>query len=505
MSDDGLGRDLGPETHQKRSHCRRDDDPEDQAEVEQVLVHRPEPGRRPQAGNDERADAHNGCGGVVARLSRSELPHRGQRPGTSGQQHHHPRHPAPLVATVCHGRPEDQGPDAQAAEHREDPARRPQGRIDGARLGAKHQQPPGRAEHRRADRRPHGVRRPERPRHRDRHRAREQGGQLRRTTGQVGRLRRYAEAKGRPHRRDHGSQRERHEGPTDPGSRLLSTSAPPVAARNGHPRRSSVAGGSWGRSEASPATPALAANSTPATRTSTDRPGAAMLVSATDSATSSAWTRVGLVGSSADTSGPPRDGTGQLGTRGDAGNWCAGHRHDDGEIHDPDEPGTEKGRLSMSTSISTPRTVQLPSARVLVGGVYVVCVLGTIAVFTGQIVFTDRDPHRNDGPVESIIAISTFGTAALVVGVGLLLLLAHTPERARIGAFVLLALAVVTVAFFWSGTPGILGACAAACAGLTRGGRPLTGGARAAGIVGAFIALLNVVLTIGGVVISPFG
>lgn len=159
----------------------------------------------------------------------------------------------------------------------------------------------------------------------------------------------------------------------------------------------------------------------------------------------------------------------------------------------------------MSTSISTPRTVQLPSARVLVGGVYVVCVLGTIAVFTGQIVFTDRDPHRNDGPVESIIAISTFGTAALVVGVGLLLLLAHTPERARIGAFVLLALAVVTVAFFWSGTPGILGACAAACAGLTRGGRPLTGGARAAGIVGAFIALLNVVLTIGGVVISPFG
>ena len=107
----------------------------------------------------------------------------------------------------------------------------------------------------------------------------------------------------------------------------------------------------------------------------------------------------------------------------------------------------------MSTSISTQRTVQLPSARVLVGGVYVVCVLGMIALFTGEIVFTDRDPHRNDGPVESIIAISTFGTAALVVGVGLLLWLAHTPERARIGSFLLLALAVVTVAFFWSGAP----------------------------------------------------
>jgi hypothetical protein len=140
----------------------------------------------------------------------------------------------------------------------------------------------------------------------------------------------------------------------------------------------------------------------------------------------------------------------------------------------------------------------------LVGGVYVVCVLGMIAVFTGEIVFTDHDPHRNEGPIDSMIAVSTFGTAALVVGVGLLLWLVHTPERARIGSFLLLALAVVTVVFFWSGAPGIFGACAAACAGLTRGGRPLSGGARAAGIIGAFIALLNVVLIIGGVVISPF-
>jgi hypothetical protein len=157
----------------------------------------------------------------------------------------------------------------------------------------------------------------------------------------------------------------------------------------------------------------------------------------------------------------------------------------------------------MSTSTSAPRTVQLPSARVLVGGVYVVCVLGMIALFTGEIVFTDKDPHRSEGPVESMIAISTFGTAALVIGVGLLLWLVRTPEHARVGAFLLLALAVVTVVFFWSGAPGIFGACAAACAGLTRGGRPLPGGARVAGIVGAFFALLNVVLTIGGIVLTP--
>jgi hypothetical protein len=67
---------------------------------------------------------------------------------------------------------------------------------------------------------------------------------------------------------------------------------------------------------------------------------------------------------------------------------------------------------------------------------------------------------------------------------------------------VLLALSVVTIIFFWSGAPGILGACAAACAGLTRGGRPLTGAARTAGIIGAFIALLNVVLSVGGVLLA---
>ena len=63
-------------------------------------------------------------------------------------------------------------------------------------------------------------------------------------------------------------------------------------------------------------------------------------------------------------------------------------------------------------------------------------------------------------------------------------------------------MSVLTIIFFWSGAPGILGACAAWCAGLTRGGRPLGGAARVAGIVGAFVALLNVVLTIGGVLLG---
>jgi len=157
----------------------------------------------------------------------------------------------------------------------------------------------------------------------------------------------------------------------------------------------------------------------------------------------------------------------------------------------------------MPTSTVSPRSVQLPSAPVLVGGVYAVCVLAMDALFFGVVLFGDGDPHRSEGPIDSIVTISIVGTAALVIGVGLALWFGRTPERARIGCFVLVALAVLTIVFFWSGAPGILGACAAWCAGLTRGGRPVEGAARAAGIVGAFLALLNVLLTLGGVLLSP--
>ncbi|MGY2873567.1 putative membrane protein [Marmoricola sp. URHA0025 HA25] len=158
----------------------------------------------------------------------------------------------------------------------------------------------------------------------------------------------------------------------------------------------------------------------------------------------------------------------------------------------------------MSTSTAPPRSVQLPSAPVFVGAVYAVCVLGLIALFTGEIIFSDKDPHRSQGPIASIVTISIVGTAALLIGVGLALWLVRTPERARVGSLVLTGLSVLTIIFFWSGAPGILGACAAWCSGLTKGGRPLGGAARIAGIVGAFVALLNVVLTIGGVLINPF-
>jgi hypothetical protein len=139
---------------------------------------------------------------------------------------------------------------------------------------------------------------------------------------------------------------------------------------------------------------------------------------------------------------------------------------------------------------------------VLIGVVYAVCVLGLVALFVGEIVFTDHDPHANDGPIESIVTVSIAGTAALLIGVVVLAWLGRTPESARVGSIVLAALSVLTIVFFWSGAPGVLGACAAACAGLTRGGRTLSGAARVAGIVGLFIASLNVVLTVGGVLFN---
>jgi hypothetical protein len=156
----------------------------------------------------------------------------------------------------------------------------------------------------------------------------------------------------------------------------------------------------------------------------------------------------------------------------------------------------------VSTSPTSLRTVTLPSARVFVGAVYAICVLGMIAVFVGVIVFTDQDPLEREGPIRSIIGVGILGTAALLIVIGMGLWQARAPERATMGAIVLGALSLLTLIAFWSGAPGVLGAGAAGLAGLTRGGRPLGGAARVAGIVGVFIALLNVVLSVGAVLLS---
>ena len=160
--------------------------------------------------------------------------------------------------------------------------------------------------------------------------------------------------------------------------------------------------------------------------------------------------------------------------------------------------------MSTSESSTARRTVSLPTARVLIGSVYALCVLVLVAVFAVEIPFSDKDPFRSEGPIDSMIGVSILGTAALVIGVGLGLWLVQRAERARIGAIVFGALSVLTMVVFWSGAPGIFGAVAAWLAGLTKNGQPQPGAARVAGIVGVFVAIVNVVLTVGGLVLSWF-
>ena len=156
----------------------------------------------------------------------------------------------------------------------------------------------------------------------------------------------------------------------------------------------------------------------------------------------------------------------------------------------------------MSTQTLATRKVSLPSPTVFIALVYALTVGFTELWFAGDIVFTDVDPYANDGPVESMVAIGIIGTAALVLVVALGSWLVRRPERAKVGAVVLATLSIVTMLFFWSGAPGIIGAGAAWQAGLLRGGRPQLGAARVAGIVGLFAAALNVALTVGGLLIE---
>lgn len=131
--------------------------------------------------------------------------------------------------------------------------------------------------------------------------------------------------------------------------------------------------------------------------------------------------------------------------------------------------------MTAITKITNAMRGRVPSAPVLIGGVYSLCVLAIIAISAGSILVTNEDPFRSDGPVEEIVSIGVAGTTALVVGVLAGLALVRSPRRARVGAIVFGALAIITLGFFWSGAPGIFAAVAAWLAGLTRGRRPLDG------------------------------
>ncbi len=151
----------------------------------------------------------------------------------------------------------------------------------------------------------------------------------------------------------------------------------------------------------------------------------------------------------------------------------------------------------MTTTTAT-RSINLPSAAVLMGGCYLLAVLGTATIHIAQILSTDVDPYGSEGPVESIVAVSLACTVALALAVGIGFAFRGSRERDQIGAIVLAVLAVPSVIVFWSGAPAVIGAGAVWKAGLTRGGTPLDGAGRVAGLVGLFLLIATLVLLVVG-------
>ena len=134
--------------------------------------------------------------------------------------------------------------------------------------------------------------------------------------------------------------------------------------------------------------------------------------------------------------------------------------------------------MSATTDIRTSRGLSGP---VLVGGAFLLSTVANLGFQLADILFTDHDPHRPDGPIDSIVSISVVGVAGLVLALAIALPMVRDPARAKVGAIVLGALALVSAPFFWAGAPAVLGAAAAWLAGLTRGSRPLSGVARGFG------------------------
>jgi hypothetical protein len=153
----------------------------------------------------------------------------------------------------------------------------------------------------------------------------------------------------------------------------------------------------------------------------------------------------------------------------------------------------------MSTTTSTtPSTRRRVPGLALVVGAFLLSTGLNLAVQALDWVVGSGDPHRPEGPVDSIQGIALFGGVAVVLALAVAVPAAADPRRAQIGAIVLGALALLSVVVFWSGAPASLGAAAAWLAGFGRGATPQTGAARGFGVVGLVLAVLTIVVTFAG-------
>ncbi len=155
--------------------------------------------------------------------------------------------------------------------------------------------------------------------------------------------------------------------------------------------------------------------------------------------------------------------------------------------------------MSLDTPSTAPAqsSFRLPRGPVLLGGAWLVGVVGPLLFFLGVILLTDQDPYASQGPVESIVSIAVVGNVVTAIALGLALGLGRDAGRARVVSVVLGVLSVLSLVVFWSGGPVVLGAAAAWCAGLSRDRTPLSGAPRVAGLVGTFVALLALVIWYG--------
>ena len=159
----------------------------------------------------------------------------------------------------------------------------------------------------------------------------------------------------------------------------------------------------------------------------------------------------------------------------------------------------------MTTATTTTSQRRLSPAA-LVGGTFALTTLLSIAIHVGVILFTDQDPNAPEGAIESIQSIAVVGGLGFVLALAIAVPLSRDPQRAKVGAIVLGALAIITLPVFWSGAAATLGACAAWLGGFARGSHPQVGAARAFGIVGIVIVVLQIVATIfGGAAGALFG
>ncbi len=156
----------------------------------------------------------------------------------------------------------------------------------------------------------------------------------------------------------------------------------------------------------------------------------------------------------------------------------------------------------MTATASTAAEPRLSPA-VLVGGAFALTTLLNIAIHVGEILFTHHDPNAPEGPIASIQRVAVVGGIGLVLTLAIAVPLSGDPQRAKVGAIVLGALAVITLPFFWSGAPASLGAGAAWLGGFARGSQPQTGAARGFGVVGIVIVVLCIVATVLGGALGP--